>query len=125
MLNNQGQAASIVQMIIAASCANTAAATSAWIDVRAYEGDLVIVINPGAITGSLTPSIEDATDGSGTGAAAIAANEGAYTAHVANTARKYTIPASFARGWIRYVGTIVTGPSLLGVQLLSHPKYTI
>lgn len=124
MLANQGQACSIVQMVISVSAANTAAATSGWIDVRAYEGDLVILINPGAITGSHTPSIEDATDSGGTGAAAIAANEGAYTALAANTARKYTIPAGAARGWIRYVGTIVTGPSLIGVQLLAHPKYT-
>lgn len=123
MLGNEGQAAAIVQMINSASCANTAAATSGWIDIRQYEGDLVVVINPGAIAGSCTPSIEDATDGSGTGAAAIAANEGAYTALVANTARKYTIPAGAARGWIRFVGTIVTGPALLGVQLLSRPKY--
>lgn len=123
MLNNEGQAATITQLINAQSAANTAAATSGWIDVRQYEGDLVFLINPGAITGSCTPSIEDATDSGGTGAAAVAANEGAYTALAANTARKYTINASAVRGWVRFVGTIVTGPALIGVQLLSRPKY--
>jgi len=123
MLANQGQAATQTQVVISVSAANTAAATSSWVDVRKYEGDLVFLINPGAITGSHTPSIEDATDGSGTGSAVVAANEGSYTALTANTARKYTIPAGSVRGWVRYVGTIVTGPSLIGVQLLAHPKY--
>lgn len=124
MLSNEGQAADLLQLINSASCANTAAATSGWIDIRKYEGDLVFVINPGAITGSCTPSIEDATDSGGTGNAAMTPTEGAYTALVANTARKYTIPAGAARGWIRFIGTIVTGPALLGVQMLSRPKYT-
>jgi len=124
MLGNEGQAASVVQVLNAVSAANTAAATSGWIDIRQYEGDLVILINPGAITGSITPSIEDASDSGGTGAAAISANEGAYTALVTNTARKYTIPAGAPRGWIRFVGTVVTGPALIGVQLISRPKYT-
>lgn len=123
MFNNEGQAGELVQLVNSQSAANTAAATSGWIDVRKYEGDLVFLINPGAITGSITPSIEDATDGSGTGAAAVTANEGAYTALVANNARKYTINASAVRGWVRFVGTIVTGPAVVGVQLISRPKY--
>ena len=124
MMGGQGQAAELVQVLNSASAANTAAATSGWIDVRKYEGDLVFLINPGAITGSLTPSIEDATDSGGTGAAAVTAHEGAYTALTANTSRKYTINASNVRGWVRFVGTVVTGPALIGVQLASHPKYT-
>lgn len=124
MLSNEGQAATVVQLVNAQSAANTAAATSPWVDIRGYEGDIVIIINPGAITGSCTPSIEDATDGAGTGAAAIAANEGAYVALVANTPRRYTLPAGAARGFLRFVGTVVTGPALIGVTLLARPKYS-
>lgn len=126
MLANQGQACEQVQLVISQSAANTAAASSSttYVDVRKYEGDLVFLINPGAITGSCTPDIQDATDAAGTGTASIAANEGAYTALVANTARKYTVPAGATRGFIRIINTVVTGPSLIGVQLLSHPKYT-
>ena len=71
MLGHEGQAAEVTQLINSVSAANTAAATSGWVDVRKYEGDLVFLINPGAITGSCTPSIEDATDSGGTGAAAV------------------------------------------------------
>ena len=122
MLNNQGQSASTVQLVNAQSAANTAAATSSYVDVRDYEGDLVFVINPGAITGSCTPDIQDATDSGGTGSASIAANEGAYTALTANTARKYTINSGATRGFVRFVGTIVTGPALIGVSMLARPK---
>jgi len=129
MLANQGQAAEAVVMVVAQSAANTAAATSAWIDVRKYEGDLVIVSNVGTVTaGSITPTIEDATDGSGTGGAAFTGlNDGAFTAVTTSNdplTEKRTLPAGATRGWIRYVGTIVTGPALVGVTLQSHPKYT-
>ena len=128
MLGNQGQAAESVVMVAAISAAASVNATSAWIDVRKYEGDLVILSNVGIVTGgSITPTIEDATDGAGAGAAAVTPTEGAFTAvTTANDPlqEKRTIPAGSVRGWIRYVGTIVTGPALVGVSLLAHPKYT-
>jgi len=95
--------------------------------VRKYEGDLVIVQSAGILTGTLTPTIEDATDGAGAGAAAMTPNEGAFTVVTTSNdpmQEKRTIPAGSTRGWIRYVGTIVTGPALIGVTLLAHPKYT-
>jgi hypothetical protein len=42
---------------------------------------------------------------------------------VINTVKKIVVPASSVRGWVRYVGTIVTGPALTSVQLLARPKY--
>jgi hypothetical protein len=126
MLSNQGQAAAIVQLVNSQSAANTAAASSSatYVDVTKYEGDLVFIFNPGAITGSCTPDIQDATDTAGTGTASVVPNEGAYTALVASTARKYTIPAGSVRGFIRVINTVVTGPALIGVTMLAHPKYT-
>jgi hypothetical protein len=100
MLGNEGQAAAQVQMLAAVSAANTAA-------------------------GTITPTIEDATDGSGTGAATVTPNEGAFTQVTTSNdplQEKRTINASAVRGWIRYVGTIVTGPALVGVSLLARPK---
>lgn len=126
MLGNEGQAASVVQMLVPGAKANTAGATSAWIDVRAYEGDLVIVSQVGAVTaGTITPTIEHASDGSGTGAAAITPNEGAFTAVTTSNdplTEKRTINANAVLGWIRYVGTIATGPADVAVALLSRPK---
>lgn len=120
------QAAEKVTLVISQSAANTAAASSSttYQDVRKHEGDLLFLFNPGAITGSCTPDIQDATDATGTGTASIAALEGAYTALVANTQRVYTIPAGATRGFIRVINTVVTGPVLIGVQMIGHPKYT-
>lgn len=128
MLANQGQAAEVTQVLVPGAKAATVNATSSWIDVRKHEGDLVIVSQVGTVTGgSITPTIEHASDGSGTGAAAITPAEGAFTAVTTSNdplTEKRTIPAGAVQGWIRYVGTIVTGPADVAVVLLAHPKYT-
>jgi hypothetical protein len=123
MLANSGQSATIVKLLDPASAANTAAATSAWIDVRAAEGDVVFTNQVGALTGSITWTIEDATDGSGTGAAAMTPLDGAYSAGAANQVQKRSISANTCRGWVRCVGTIVTGPALVAANIKYHPKY--
>lgn len=122
MLGNEGQAAQSVKLLDPVSAANTAAATSGWIDVRGYEGDLMVVNQVGTLTGSITWTIEDATDGSGTGAAGITPNEGAYVAGAANQIQKRTVNAGATRGWVRCVGTIVTGPALVAASLHARPK---
>lgn len=122
MLSNQGQAATAVKLLDPVSAANTAAATSSWVDVRAAEGDLVFTVQLGAVTGSITWTIEDATDGSGTASAGITPNEGAFAAGAANQIQKRTINAGAVRGWVRVVGTIVTGPSLVAANVKYHPK---
>lgn len=122
MLNNEAQAASIVKLLDPVSAANTAAATSGWVDVRDREGDLLFVTQVGAMTGSITWTIEDATDSGGTGAAGVTPNEGAFSAGAANQVQKRTINASAVRGWVRVVGTIVTGPSVVAASVMARPK---
>jgi len=124
MMGNQGQAASVVKLLDPVSAANTAAATSGWVDVRAAEGDIVFTNQVGAMTGGIVWTIEDATDGSGTGGAGITPNEGAYAAGAANQVQKRTLNASAVRGWVRCVGTITTGPVLVAANIKYHPKYT-
>lgn len=124
MLGNQGQAATAVRLLDPVSAANTAAATSSWVDVRAAEGDIMFTNQVGALTGSITWTIEDATDGAGAGAAGVTPNEGAYAAGAANQIQKRTVNASAVRGWVRCVGTIVTGPVLVAANIKFHPKYT-
>lgn len=123
MLNNEAQASEATKLLDPVSAANTAAATSGWVDVRKYEGDLQFITQVGALTGSITWTIEDATDGSGTGAAGVTPNEGAYAAGAANQIQKRTVNASAVRGWVRCVGTIVTGPALVAASVQSRPKY--
>lgn len=121
MLNNEAQAATPVRVIDPVSAANTAAATSGWIDVRQYEGDLAILQAVGAVTGSIAGRIQDATDGSGTGAADVTGATFT-TVSAANNAQEIAVSANAVRGWIRYIGTVVTGPALVSVSLLARPK---
>ena len=123
MLGNQAQAATIANLLNPVSAANTAAATSSWVDVTKAEGDILFDVKVGALTGSITWTIEDATDGSGTGAATMTPLDGAFTAGAANQTQKRCINAGATRGFVRLVGAIVTGPALVAASLLYHPKY--
>jgi len=122
MLGNEAQAAETVALVHPQNAANTAAATSAWIDVRKYEGDLMFIQHVGARTGSIAGKIQDATDGSGTGVGDVT---GATFTSVSadNDIQKIAVPAGAVRGWIRYVGTITTGPAQVGVSMSARPKY--
>ena len=117
MLGNEAQACEQVKVINTVSAANTAAATSGWIDVRKYEGDLLFLQHIGAVTGSITGKIQDADDSSGTNSADVTGAT-ATAVSSANDAQKIVVPASSVRGWVRYVGTIVTGPALTSVQMV-------
>lgn len=121
MLGSQAGAVDFIKVLNPVSCANTAAATSGYIDVRKYNhGEMLMLQHSGAITGTLDGKWQDATDSGGTGVADIA---GATYAQVttANQAGKVVLPAGSTRGFVRYVGTIATGPVVLGVSILAHP----
>jgi hypothetical protein len=124
MLANQAQAATIVKLLDPVSAANTAAATSAWTDVSAGEGDLEFIAQAGAITGSIAWTLQDADDNSGTNSAGVTPNEGAFATVSANQVQKRTVSANSVRKWMRIVGTIVTGPVLVAASVQFHPKYT-
>ena len=124
MLGNEGQASTTTLMLSPVSAANTAAATSSYIDCRGAEGDVVVIVQTGALTGSLTWTIEHASDSGGTGSAAITPNEGAFSAGAANQTQKRTVNASAIQGYLRVVGTIVTGPVLVGASVTFRPKKT-
>jgi hypothetical protein len=118
----EGQAATSKLLLSPVSAANTAAATSSWIDARDAEGDIMFVNQVGALTGSITWTIEHASDNSGTGGAAITPNEGAYAAGAATQIQKRTVSANAIQGYVRCVGTIVTGPALVGASISYRPK---
>jgi hypothetical protein len=122
MLNNEAQAATTTKLLDPVSAANTAAATSSWVDVGDSEGDIMFVNQVGALTGSITWTIEHASDSGGTGAAAITPNEGAYSAGAANQVQKRTVSANAIQGFVRCVGTIVTGPALVAVSVSRRKK---
>ncbi len=122
MLSNEAQSATTKKLLDPVSAANTAAATSGWIDARDAEGDIMFVNQIGALTGSITWTIEHASDSGGTGATAITPNEGAYAAGAANQTQKRTVNASAIQGFVRCVGTIVTGPAVVAASISYRPK---
>lgn len=116
----------VTSLIDAASAANTAAATSGsgkWLDVRSYDGDLVVVQQIGAVTGSITGKLQSATDANGTGAADITG--ATYTlVNSANNSQAIVVnPKKVVGGFLGYVGTIVTGPALTSVVVVGQKKY--
>ena len=108
-----------------ASCANTAAATSGaglWVDTQDLEGYAVFQLHVGAVTGTIAGKLQTATDANGTGAADVTG--GAFPASVANTEVTLTLPVhGFAARYVGFVGTIVTGPVLVGVNMIAGKKY--
>lgn len=116
-------AVSATSVLVSASAANTAAATSAWIDVSAYEGFLVFTQAVGTITGTLDGIIQHATDGSGTGAATAAAfSTQVTTSNDAPNVQKAIVECNAIGSHVRYLGTVGTGPSIVGVTMLGTLK---
>ena len=124
MLHAEAQAATVKKLLDPADAANTAAATSGWIDARDAEGHIMFELQVGAITaGGIVWTIEHATASDGTGGAAITPTEGAFSAVTANTVQKRTLDANAIGGWVRCVGTITTGPVQVAGTIAYRPKY--
>jgi hypothetical protein len=125
MLGNQPKAANIQIMLEAKNCANTAQASGGWIDVRSYEGQILVTQCVGALTGTVVGSFEDSDAANGANNLAFLPDEGNNFASVssANNIQKKTIDARKPRGWLKYIGTIGTGPAVVSVTLAAHPKY--
>lgn len=103
----------------AVSAANTAAATSSGVDLTGYEGVVSIVVQTGAITGTLDGKIQDSADNS-----SFADVTGATYTQVtaANKVAAYSLDVRTVRRYIKYVGTVATGPVLISVVLNGFKK---
>lgn len=121
MLQNQASAASTDVILPSVSAANTAAATTStsagYIDVRQYQGEILVIVTTGAITGTLTGKLQSASDANGTGAADITG--ATFTAiSTASQTRKYALdPKKVVGGFLGFLGTVVTGPVLVAVTI--------
>lgn len=125
MLANQITALTATLVLKSQSAANTAAATSAWIDVTGIADDFLIVINCGTITGTCDFTFNTASDNSGTGSAAVTPLDGAL-AQITTSNDDAVYVARFQRramkGYINVVGTIATGPLLCSYTLIGRAK---
>lgn len=125
MLLNQASAATCTSLIDAASCANTAAATSGsgkWLDVRPYDGEILVIQQIGAVTGSITGKLQSASDANGTGAADISGATFTVVSSANNTQCLAVDPKKVAGGFLGYVGTIATGPALVSITASGKKK---
>ena len=120
MLNNIGAQLTLAASINPAS--NAAGATNGgYVDISQAEGEVVIPIVIGAVTGSVIVKVQDADDTGGTGVADLA---GVTTASLttANSTAKLSFPASSSRKAVRVVATVTTGPIFLGAAVGYVPK---
>jgi hypothetical protein len=125
MLLNQASAATATSLIDAVSAANTGAATSGngkWLDVRPYDGEILITQQIGAVTGSITGKLQSATDADGDGAADITGYTFTAVSSANNTQTLAIDPKRVAGGFLGYVGTIATGPVLVSVTAAGKKK---
>lgn len=128
MLNSQASAATSTALLHAVDAANTAAATSGtglWLDVRAYDGEILVTQDVGVVTaGSITGKLQSATDANGTGGADITgATFTAVTTSNDPLTQKIAVDVrAVVGGFLGYVGTIATGPAAVSVVASGKKK---
>lgn len=111
--------ATTVALLAAASCADTAAATGTGVDLRDYEGPVVVTQNHGVSTGTLNGKIQDSADNSSfADVTGLAFAESTTTADV----QQLVVQSKQVRRYIRYVGTVGTGPQVVAVTLTGVKK---
>lgn len=128
MMNSQASAATSTALLNAVDAANTAAATSGtglWLDVRPYDGEILVTQNVGVVTaGSITGKLQSATDANGTGAADItgATFTAVTTANDPSSQKVAVDVRQVTGGFLGYVGTIATGPAAVSVVASGKKK---
>lgn len=115
----------MISILDTVSAGSTGAATSGagkWLDVRTFDGDIMAVQVLGAITGTIAGKLQSASDANGTGATDITG-----ATFPVNTTNQSSIvivdPKRVVGGFLGYVGTIATGPSLVSVTAGGQRKY--
>jgi len=120
MSNSDLYKASATVLLAPADHSNTAAATGAWVDVRSYEGEVAFIQATGVLTaGTCAGAILHADDGSGTNSATLVSFTSVGTS-TDNDVQKLSVPARTIKGYVKYVGTIGTGPAVVGCSMLGH-----
>lgn len=104
------------------SAAATANATSASVDISAYEGELYFIEEVGIITGTLAGKIVTSANSNLTSSSDV----GTFTARTTandTAASTLRVNCSALKQYVGYVGTIGTGPALISVTVTGSLKY--
>lgn len=115
---NFAGAANAVHLSASASQASTV--TGAAVDLLDYDAPVLVVQSHGTGTGTLDGKIQDSADGS-TGWADVSGATFSQSTTTADVKSLVLNPKSIRR-YIRYVGTIVTGPQNVAVALVGFKK---
>jgi len=100
-------------MTLSASASQASTVTGAAVNLSGYDTPIVIVQSHGTGTGTLDGKIQDSADGS-TGWADVTGATFSQSTTTADVKILSLYPKS-TKGYIRYVGTIVTGPQNVAV----------
>jgi hypothetical protein len=128
MLNNNIALLS-PKLALAVDPADTNGATSAYIDVRGYEGQVGVIISNGIIGsgGSVAWTFTTATTSQGAGEAAVTPVSGTPT--VASESNEpltqiVVFNASQLKGYLKVIGTVETDAGPLTYTIVGMKKYT-
>jgi len=113
---------------LATDPADTAAATSAYIDVTGYEGQIAVIVSNGIIGagGSVAYSFLTASDDEGTGEAAVVPVSGALDAADEENeplTQMAVFDTTQLAGFLKIVGTVTTDSGPTTYTILGTPKY--
>jgi hypothetical protein len=108
-----------VSLLTSVAAANTAAATGTGVDLLDYEGPVVIVQNHGVSTGTLDGKIQDSADNSSfADVAGLTFTQSTTTADI----KSLVVQSKQVRRYIKYVGTVGTGPQVVSVSMTGVKK---
>ena len=112
--------ATVVNLLTPVSAANTAAATSAaGVDLLDYEGPVLVTQHHGVGTGTIDGKIQDSADNSAfADVAGLTFTQETTTAGI----QKMVVNPKSIRRYIRYLGTVGTGPAIVGVSMAGVKK---
>jgi hypothetical protein len=124
MNTNTAGSATVLNLLTPADAANTAAATGTAVDIRDYEGALIITQQVGVVTaGSITGKIQHGAAADGSDAADVP--WAAFTAVTTSNdplTQVISVNIDGLGRYIRYLGTIATGPAVVGVSAVGVKK---
>lgn len=106
-------------LLACASAANTAAATGTGVDMLLYEGLALVIQNHGTSTGTLDGKLQDSADNSlFADVPGLAFTQSTTTADT----KALSFQTKGVRRYVRYLGTVGTGPQVVGVTLSAVRK---
>ena len=125
MINSSAKGATVLNLLTPADAANTAAATGTAVDISEYEGYLIVTSQVGVVTaGSIAGKLQHGDESNGSDAADITGATFT-TVTTSNDPKTETIVIKVdgLKKYLRYLGTITTGPAVVGVSAVGVKKY--